>query len=181
MAARPVRVLLLQTAVTGVAALVLFAGVAAGAFGPLQHKSSGKSAINADKLDGHDASDLLTPNNLSQVLDEGNTAGSHNLDMNGQAIINWLSSGCASGQAVDDITDGGTISCVSISGESANVYVNESGDVMTGDLNMSEARVMKIGANRTNFTSWGRLDMGEIIDMNSHQIKNLADPTSSAD
>ncbi|MDY6770195.1 MAG: hypothetical protein SVU88_04455, partial [Candidatus Nanohaloarchaea archaeon] len=164
-----------------VAAVLLFAGTAAGVFGQIQHKDSGKSAVNADKLDGKDASDLLTPNNLSQVMGEGNSVGSHNLDMSDQAITNWLSSGCSSGQAVDDITNGGTISCVSISGESSNVYVNESGDVMTGGLNMSGERVMKIGSGRTNFTSTGRLDMSDIIDMNTNRVRNVQDPTSSGD
>ncbi|MDY6769929.1 MAG: hypothetical protein SVU88_03070, partial [Candidatus Nanohaloarchaea archaeon] len=103
------------------------------------------------------------------------------LDLQGNSLQDYFGTACSGGEAVADVNNDGTFSCVSISGTSASVYVNESGDVMTGDLNMSRNVVRNIGSNRTNFTASGRLDMGEIIDMNSNRIRNVQDPTSSQD
>ncbi|MFB6167004.1 MAG: hypothetical protein ABEJ62_01955, partial [Candidatus Nanohaloarchaea archaeon] len=60
-----------------------------------------------------------------------------NLDMQNNAIVDYFGSACPAGEAVVDIDNTGSFVCESITGGVSDLYVNESGDTMTGNLDLS--------------------------------------------
>lgn len=69
-------------------ALSISSSLAASQWSILQPQSEGKSGVNADTVDGMDAADLGGLQNLSEVMEQGNSVGSFNLDMNNNDIDN---------------------------------------------------------------------------------------------
>jgi|GEM_PF-800734 hypothetical protein len=72
------------------------------------------------------------------VLDSGNgvSVQGGNLDMNQNNITNFFENACEVGEAIAGVDDDGGYYCVDIAEEVSDVYVNRSGDSMTGDLDM---------------------------------------------
>lgn len=81
------------------------------------------------------------------VLDSGNGVSLQggNLDLNSNNISNYFESACASGEAVAKVDDDGGYYCVDIAEEVMDVFVNESGDAMTGDLDMRGNDIYDVG------------------------------------
>ena len=76
-----------------------------------------------------------------------------NLDMNDNSIENYFGSECPKGETVVELNDDGSYQCRSISTQVSDLYVNRSGDSMTGDLNMLENQinnVSKLGVGTAN-------------------------------
>ncbi len=77
-----------------------------------------------------------TPASLLDV--NGNMDLQGSLDMHQGSILNYYGSQCPDGEAIRDVNNDGSFECVSVTGgETANLYVNETGDNMTGALNMT--------------------------------------------
>ncbi|MFB6167044.1 MAG: hypothetical protein ABEJ62_02160, partial [Candidatus Nanohaloarchaea archaeon] len=131
----------------------------------------------------------LAGNTLQNVggLGNGGSAVPVNdaLDLQGNAVQNvgsltlgWSNltsypGACPDGEAVAQVGD--TLTCISIVGAGAGIYVNESGDSMSGDLNMSGNLITDIGAvGGPSFTGSGDLDM------QGENVSNLPTPVGSA-
>lgn len=116
-----------------------------------------------------------------QVGTDGTTTFYNTLQFQGNTLQNpgsitsFFGSACGSSEAVQDIGDDGSYTCVPIgAGTSAGVYVNESGDTMTGALNMSGNAVWNLGSGFTNITNTGDVEVGGIVDMGSNDVQDLA-------
>ncbi len=107
---------------------------------------SGLNMSNNDGATGHNISALPWVNPTGDTLNLGG-----DLDMRGGSLLTYFSTACPDGQAVQDVGDDGTFSCVSFSGAVSDTYVNETGDTMRGEL-----------------------------DMDGHNISNLPDPIASS-
>jgi hypothetical protein len=68
-----------------------------------------------------------------------------NLDLNNNNIKNFFESECSSGEVVAGVDSDGSYYCVSAANEVSNVYVNRSGDSMTGDLDMQGNDIVDVG------------------------------------
>ncbi|MFB6213621.1 MAG: beta strand repeat-containing protein, partial [Candidatus Nanohaloarchaea archaeon] len=79
-----------------------------------------------------------------------------NLDMSGNSIQNFFASKCGAGKVVEKVNADGSYSCVDIVGEQHDLYVNESGDTLTGDLTMNGNDIRKAGVvNATDLQIMG--------------------------
>lgn len=72
------------------------------------------------------------------------------LDLNGNSIKNYYDSTCPSGETMVNINDDGSFDCVSVANEVSDVYVNRSGDSMTGDLDMRGNQIQDVGKAGVN-------------------------------
>ncbi|MFB6295138.1 MAG: hypothetical protein ABEI97_05235, partial [Candidatus Nanohaloarchaea archaeon] len=83
----------------------------------------------------------VNPHNLSGtgwLVPAGSTLNvAGDLDIQDNSLLDYFGSACGSEEAVQDVNDDGSFTCVSITGAGADTYVNRSGDTMTGELNMS--------------------------------------------
>lgn len=139
----------------------------------------------------------ITDSQGSLLLDDdvtvsGDLSTNSNLDMSGNSIINFFSSPCPAGMAVSDISDDGTINCMSPSSSASNFFVNRTGDDMTGNLNMSGNLVRQVGApvsssdavrkgytdNTFLFTSGDKMD--GYLDMVGNEIRNVGTITDGS-
>ncbi|PSG99964.1 MAG: hypothetical protein BRC28_01965 [Nanohaloarchaea archaeon SW_4_43_9] len=93
-------------------------------------------------------------NDDTVVMDApGNVEFEGDLDLSSDSIINYYDSACPQGKTIADIQDDGSFQCVDIAEEVTDVYVNRSGDTMTGDLNMlgnQVKNVSRLGAGTAN-------------------------------
>lgn len=89
--------------------------------------------------DGSDDAVVLDAPNNVQVQ-------SGNLDMNSNNISNFFENYCESGEAVAGVDDDGGYYCVNIGEEVMDIFVNESGDSMTGDLDMRGNDIYDVGS-----------------------------------
>lgn len=102
--------------------------------------------------------DMIGAQNLSNVLNEGNSAGSNTIDMNGNSITGFFqSSSCPSGEAMVDVGDDGSFQCMNVAGEVTDVYVNRTGDTMGGNLDMANNNIEGTG----NITSSNEICVGK--------------------
>lgn len=81
------------------------------------------------------------------VLDSGNgvSVQGGKLDMNQNNISNFFEDACEVREAVAGVDDDGGYYCVDIADEVMDVFVNESGDSMTGDLDMRGNDIYDVG------------------------------------
>lgn len=71
---------------------------------------------------------------------------SGNLDLSSASIVNYFDSdACPSGEVVADVQDDGTFICQSITDAASDQFVDESGDTMTGSLNMTGDDIKNVG------------------------------------
>lgn len=135
---------------------------------------SGDSMTGDLDLNGYDLVNVDTIGNGTSDM-----AISSNVDLLGNSILNYFGSGCGSGQAVQDVDDAGTFTCVSLSSGVSDNFVNESGDTMTGDLDMSGNDINNVksltGQSGENITVFNPLDM------NSNRIQGLQQHNSGDD
>lgn len=68
-----------------------------------------------------------------------------NLNMNSNSIINFFGSNCESDEVVESVNADGTYNCQSITGAADDTYVNEGGDTMSGNLDMSGNNIQNVG------------------------------------
>ncbi|PSG98917.1 MAG: hypothetical protein BRC29_02190 [Nanohaloarchaea archaeon SW_7_43_1] len=80
---------------------------------------------------------------LDPGTDEVSVAG--NLKMNSNSINGFFGGNCQSDEVVKKVNSDGTYNCQSITGASDDTYVNEGGDTMTGNLNMSGDNIQNVG------------------------------------
>jgi len=66
--------------------ILFLASLVAGSWSVIRPQADGRSDLNADTVDGKHAWDLGGEQNLSQVLERGDSAGSYNLNMSGNVI-----------------------------------------------------------------------------------------------
>jgi len=84
-------------------------------------------------------------NDDTVVMDApGNVEFGGDLDLTGDSITNHYDSACPQGQTIANIRDNGSFQCVDLAEEITDVYVNRSGDTMTGDLNMLGNQVKNV-------------------------------------
>ncbi|PSH01655.1 MAG: hypothetical protein BRC27_01455 [Nanohaloarchaea archaeon SW_10_44_10] len=84
-------------------------------------------------------------NDDTVVMDApGNVEFGGDLDLSSASIINYYDPACPQGKTIADIKDDGSFQCVDIAEEVTDVYVNRSGDTMTGDLNMLGNQVKNV-------------------------------------
>jgi hypothetical protein len=114
------------------------------------------------------------------VMDNGN------LNMGGNLIANFFGNNCQSGEVVGSVNADGTYNCQSITGTADDVYVNQNGDTMTGDLNMQGNSVQNVGILNASTIQIDGNDIGGLfvdesgdsmsgnLNMQNHHIDNLA-------
>lgn len=88
--------------------------------------------------DGSDDQVVLDAVNNVQVQ-------SGNLNMNGNSITQFFDNECPSGESVIGVNNNGSYDCIDITNEVSDVYVNRSGDSMTGDLDMRGNDIYDVG------------------------------------
>ncbi|PSG98914.1 MAG: hypothetical protein BRC29_02175 [Nanohaloarchaea archaeon SW_7_43_1] len=107
--------------------------------------SSGDVQVQNGDLDlrGNSVTDGTSSNIVSigdgvddSVVIDGDVGFGGDLDLASSSIKNYYDSACPSGKTIANIEDDGSFQCVDVSEEVSDVYVNRSGDTMTGDLNM---------------------------------------------
>jgi len=86
---------------------------------------------------------------------------------------NFFQNSCPGGQVIGGINSDGSYTCVDSESQIEDIYVNESGDTMTGTLNMTGDRIIEVGSERSNFTSSGGLDLGSRLDAGNNIIQNV--------
>lgn len=103
--------------------------------------------------------DIRPSQSIANQLEVGGTIklfSGGNLDVSGNSIVNFFGSACGAGQAVQDVADGGGFTCINVRDTASDVWVNESGDTMSGDLDM--------GANQLHTASFLHGTQGGIAD-----------------
>lgn len=101
-----------------------------------------ETGLDADTLDGEDSGHYRQ--NLSQVLVEGNRANT-SINMDGNSLQNFFDTACGDGQVVDSVNSDGTYTCATVDNEVTDIWVNESGDTMSGGLDMGGNSITTIG------------------------------------
>ncbi|NMJ76758.1 hypothetical protein GLU01_01685, partial [Nanohaloarchaea archaeon] len=161
---------------TVLVAIVMVVGVVAGQ-GVVQHKAQGKSAINADLVDGLDASAF--------ALKTGSTF-TGNISMDGNQI-NDVGQPQAPGDAVPksyvDTNGIGNLSkTLSINNNAGNNNINLSGNNITEVNRINGQLVQDLGtSNLTEVLNEANKAGNNNINMSGNRITNLSDPTNPQD
>ncbi|MFB6265605.1 MAG: hypothetical protein ABEI07_00800, partial [Candidatus Nanohaloarchaea archaeon] len=118
--------------------------------------------------------------NVDQIGNGTNAVGlSSNLDMQNNALLGYWGDPCPSGEAVQDIDNTGSFTCTSITSGVSDTYVNESGDTMSGDLDLSGNQLRNV-ASLTS-PSGQNISVFGTVDMRGNRIRNLGSPVAGSD
>lgn len=113
------------------------------------------------------------------------------LDLGGSSVTGYFANNCGPGQAVGSINPDGSFTCVSVVSDVGDEWVNESGDTMSGILDMGGNRIENVGAADssddvmrrgniyTTFVNQGGDYMSGNLDMRGNEIlgvSRLRDP-----
>lgn len=122
----------------------------------------------------------ITVNNADLDLGGNNLA-------NPSSITNYFDSdACPAGEVVADIGDDGTFNCVNTVEQQSDVYVNESGDVMEGNLDFAGYDIQNAGTINASLLQENGNDIGGLyldesgdsmsgnLNMQDHHIDNIA-------
>ncbi|MFB6166800.1 MAG: hypothetical protein ABEJ62_00880, partial [Candidatus Nanohaloarchaea archaeon] len=101
------------------------------------------------------------------------------------SITSYFGGACPAGQAVEDVNADGSFDCVSMSAETSDLYVNETGDTLRGNIDMggynisnlpdpiSSSQAMTLGYAETNYLYVGGDKMSGKLDMAGNNITNV--------
>ncbi|MDY6769988.1 MAG: hypothetical protein SVU88_03375, partial [Candidatus Nanohaloarchaea archaeon] len=135
--------------------------------------SAGDTMSGDLDLAGHDLQNVDNIGNGTDAIDV-----TSNLDLENNNIQNFFGSPCGSGQAVQDIGDAGGFTCVDLSSDVSDTFVNESGDTMSGDLDMGGNDIDNI----KSFTGdSAAIAVNNKFDMSNNRIENLQTADSTDD